>query len=195
VPAPAPLSLDELARRLARYAWLEHRLFQLLGQWTPSTPELEAKLLFGAQSRHHAWRADLFIERLPERHGLTGASLLADAATPDLDALLDRVASTGQGDGTVLRLVAVHRVLLPAAIAAHTEHLRRTTIVADLPTARALRMALADETTDQQAGEQLLQALLADASKADRAAQRQRALEADLEAAGGLIPGPQAAEG
>ncbi len=116
--------------------------------------------------------------------------LLAEASTPQLEALLDRIAAANESDATIARLVGVHRVLLPAAIAAHSEHLQRTTIVADGPTSRALRLALADETPDQQAGEQVLQALLDDPASRVRADELQRGLEADLEAAGGLVPAP-----
>jgi hypothetical protein len=36
-------TLEESARRIGGHAWIEQRLFEILGTWVTAVPELEAK--------------------------------------------------------------------------------------------------------------------------------------------------------
>src|SRR6185436_8827254 len=60
-------SVDENARRLLRFFYLERRLMQALGAWTLSIPEFEVKLETGRHIFYHADAAKLFRERLHEQ--------------------------------------------------------------------------------------------------------------------------------
>jgi len=174
-------SIEESGRRIGHHAWIEMRLFETVGGWVASVPELEAKPVLAAQSHHHAWHAELWHGLLPSLPGVRTADLIApadDAAQTLVDAL---AAPPGEG-GTVDRLVGLYRVTLPALVATYTDHLDRTSPVADGPTIRALRLVLADEEDDRRAGDALLDALLTGPDERARADAR----EAELRALVGL---------
>ena len=42
------------------------RLFEVLGGWVATVPELDVKLRLGTHCYHHAWHAELWHKRLPE---------------------------------------------------------------------------------------------------------------------------------
>jgi len=49
------------------WAWAESRLYEVTGSWVASTAWPAAKVWLGSASQHHAWRAQLWHERLPGR--------------------------------------------------------------------------------------------------------------------------------
>src|SRR4029077_2889480 len=78
---PGLFSVEESARRVGTYKWLEMRLFEALGGGgatlprlrgqplagcVPTGPELDVKLVLGRHCYHHAWHAELMDKRLPE---------------------------------------------------------------------------------------------------------------------------------
>jgi len=180
-PRPG-LDLQATARRAGAAIWLDERLFEILGGWVASVPEPEAKVLVATQSAHHGWHAGLWAERLPSLHDVDPASWVGPA--PGAEAVLNRLAAA---DGTIERLVGVHRVVLPRLVAAHAEHLDACSPVADGPTMRTLRLVLQDEGEDQRAGERLLQRLLRSQGDVERAAAHQALIESLLVEGGPLL--------
>jgi hypothetical protein len=148
-------TLEESARRIGHHAWIELRLFELLGAWVTAIPELEAKAVVAAQSYHHAWHAELWHGLLPSVPHLHAPDLVVPAGP----ATAEQIDSLAAAMGTVERLAGLYDVVLPGLIAAYTDHLDRTTPVTDGPTIRALRLVLADEEEDQRTGEGLLRSL------------------------------------
>ncbi len=63
----AALTMDESARMVGAWAWAESRLYEVTGSWVPSTLWPAAKVWLSSASQHHAWRAQLWHERLPGR--------------------------------------------------------------------------------------------------------------------------------
>ena len=63
---PGLFSVEESARRVGNYKWTEMRLFEVLGGWVATVPELDVKLVLGRHCYHHAWHAELWDKRLPE---------------------------------------------------------------------------------------------------------------------------------
>ena len=158
VPAPSPPgveTLEESARHIGHHAWIEQRLFEILGAWVTAVPELEAKAVLATQSYHHAWHAELWHGLLPSVPHIHTPDLVtpADATTAE------RIGSLAAAKGTVEKLAGLYEVVLPALVDAYTEHLERTTPVADGPTIRALRLVLADEEADARTGERVLRSL------------------------------------
>jgi hypothetical protein len=131
------------------------RLFETIGSWVTSVPELEAKAVLAAQSHHHAWHAELWHGLLPSIPDLAAADLVApaDEATR---ALIESLAEPAGPGGTVQRLERLYREVVPQLIAAYRDHLDHTTPVTDGPTIRALHLVLSDEEDDRLAGESLL---------------------------------------
>ncbi len=182
---PGAFGIEAMARRVGAYVWVERRLFEVLGTWTPAVPELDVKLRLAVHSAHHAERADRFYARLPELRELPADDVCVPASAA-VASLVDAVAGTDDPSTTIEKLVGVYRVLLPHLIAVYSFHLANTATVADEPLARTLRHAIADATDDWRDGELLTQVHLVDAAAVDRAAAHQGALQQLVVAAGGI---------
>src|SRR5438128_7504567 len=63
---PGAFTVEETARRVGHYKWIEMRLFEALGGWVATVPELDVKLRLGTHTYKHAWHAELWHKRLPE---------------------------------------------------------------------------------------------------------------------------------
>jgi hypothetical protein len=178
---PGIFSVEETARRVGNYKWTEMRLFEVLGGWVATVPELDVKLVLGRHTYHHAWHAELWHKRLPELREMNQERL----NLPPNDAVREPEAA----DQTIEKLVGVYRVLIPRKIAAYTYHLNGTSTITDAPTIRSLKFILQDEFEDWRDGEMLLQSLIDTPEKVQRASRRQAELE-QLYLASGGIAGP-----
>lgn len=191
----AALSLDEQARVIGGYQWIERRLFEVLGGWVTSEPVDEARLLFDLYSRQHAWHGELWAERLPVLDGLDPATLMLPPSV-EVDRLLVLFSGGAPGEapaagGTLLRLVGLARVVLPRLIAGYGLHLRRAAPVADGPVVRSLRLVVRDEIEAWQATETLVQTLVDRPHDIAVVTAHQQALEEVLAGIGpGLVPWP-----
>ena len=185
---PGLFDVEETARRIGHYKWIETKLFEALGGWVATVPELDVKLRLGTHCYHHAWHADLFNKRLPELREMKPERLTVppnDAMVAFVEALTEPEAS----ELTIEKLVGVYRVLIPHKIAAYTYHRNGTSEITDMPTVRMLDMVLRDEFDDWREGEMLIQSLIEDDTDVERATAHQARLEKLMVAAGG-IAGP-----
>jgi hypothetical protein len=185
---PGAFDVDETARRVGHYAWVETKLFEALGGWVATVPELDVKLRLGTHTYHHAWHADLFRKRLPELREMKPERLTV-APNPELEAFVEALTEPEAAELTIEKLVGVYRVLIPHKIAAYTYQMNNTSRITDAPTIRILNFILQDEFDDWRDGEMLIQSLLRSPDDAARAAAHQGRLEAMMVAAGG-IAGP-----
>jgi hypothetical protein len=161
--------IRDTARSLAHLAWVERRLFEVVGAWVVGTADGEVAALFAARSMHHGWRASLLEAQVPVLHDLDPVELAPPATTVDL---LGAVAASADD---LERLVALAQVVGPHLVARHEALLRAATPVADGPVARVLRLVVVDEQDDQRAAELLLSSRLRDDGA--RAAAHRSALE------------------
>lgn len=182
-------TLEETARRAGHYRWIEMRLFEVLGGWVATVPELEVKVRLGTHCYHHAWHAELWQERLPELREMDPDRLTV-APNDEMVAFVDALAEPEAPELTIEKLVGVYRVLIPAKVAAYTYHRNNTSTIADAPTIRSLKFILQDEVDDWRDGEMMLQSLIETEDELARAIDHQRKLQALLLAAGGGIAGP-----
>ena len=182
---PGLFDVEETARRIGHYRWLEMRLFEALGGWVATVPELDVKTMLGRHTYHHAWHADLWTKRLPELR-----EMVPDKRTvPANEHVVEFVSVLTEPEGpdrTIEKLVGVYRVLLPHKIAAYTYHLNGSSQVADGPTIRSLGFILQDEFDDWRDGEMMLQSLIETDEELERAMQWQLRLERLLVKAGGI---------
>lgn len=185
---PGLFTVEESARRAGHYAWIEMRLFEALGGWVATVPELDVKTTLGRHCYHHAWHAELWVKRLPELREMRPERLIKPPNV-DLEAFVAALTEPEGRDLTIEKLVGVYRVLLPRKIAAYTYHLNATSRITDAPTIRSLGFILDDEATDWREGEMLLQSLIQTDDEVARAARRQSELEVLVTRAGG-IAGP-----
>ena len=185
---PGLFPVEDSARRVGNYKWTEMRLFEVLGGWVATVPELDVKLVLGRHTYHHAWHAELWDKRLPELREMNTARMTVPP-NDEFVAFMEAVREPEAADQTIEKLVGVYRVLIPRKIAAYTYHLNATSRITDAPTIRSLKFALQDEFEDWRDGEMLLQSLIDSPEKVERASRRQRELEALVLAPGG-ISGP-----
>jgi hypothetical protein len=64
-PDPWVTSIDGLGAHLARFEWLESRLFEIAGAWVPTTLDPRLRRHFDALSQRHGWHATLLRDRRP----------------------------------------------------------------------------------------------------------------------------------
>jgi hypothetical protein len=193
--SPLALTLVESARVLGCYRWVELRLFDVVGGWVANETDPEARLLFEIQSRHHAWHAELWGERLPDVEGVVDADLVTVRPDEGTEELLSSLGGVQGGDegggGTLVRLVGLARVVRPRLVCGYGYHLRRALAISDGPVIRALRLALRDEVEDWQAGELLVQSLIRRPHDVAVVTAHQQRLEALVAGSGpGLVPWP-----
>ena len=185
---PGSFDVAETARRVGHYKWAEMRLFEALGGWVATVPELDVKMRLGTHCYHHAWHAELWHKRLPELREMKPERLTVPA-NEAMERFVDAMTEPEDRDLTIEKLVGVYRVLIPRFIAAYTFHMNNTSEITDAPTIRSLRFILQDELDDWRDGEMLLQSLITTPDHVRRAAEHQAALEAIMVEAGG-ITGP-----
>jgi hypothetical protein len=185
---PGLFDVEESARRVGNYKWAEMKLFEALGGWVATVPELDVKMRLGTHCYQHAWHAELWHKRLPELREMNPDRL----TVPANDAMVRFVAALTEpeaADLTIEKLVGVYRVFIPHFISAYTFHKNNTSQITDAPTIRALSFILQDEMEDWRDGEMMIQSLLETAGDTRRAADHQARLEAIMVEAGG-ITGP-----
>src|SRR3954451_20725610 len=158
---PGAFDVAESARRVGHYKWVEMRLFEALGGWVATVPELDVKMRLGTHCYKHAWHAELWHKRLPELREMN-PDKLTQPANDDMVAFMAAMTAPEAQEQTIEKLVGVYRVLIPHKIAAYSYHLDNTSTIADAPTIRALKLALNDEFEDWRDGEMMIQSLLRD---------------------------------
>jgi hypothetical protein len=62
---PGLFDVEESARRIGNYKWAETKLFEALGGWIATVPELDVKMRLGTHCYKHAWHAELWHKRCP----------------------------------------------------------------------------------------------------------------------------------
>ena len=185
-------SLEESARRVGHFQWIEMRAFEALGGWVATVPEPEVKLLLAVHAPHHAWHAELWHDRLPKLQEMPPERFVGPA-NDELVAFVAALTEPVAPEQTIEKLVGAYRVLLPHLVAAYEHHRDQCSTVADGPTIRTLGFVLQDDAADVHEGELLLRALLRTPADARRAEDHQAELEGLLRAAGG-IAGPGSTE-
>jgi hypothetical protein len=148
-------SVEENAKLLQRFFYIERRLMQALGAWTLSIPEFEVKLETGRHIFYHADAARMLRERLHDQ----------ELRFPEIDAFRDPGVDRFieellfASDAPEL-LVGVHQVAGRALEIAYKHHLDNTDPIADAPTVRMLRRILDDYAPMLEWAEQALAAYL-----------------------------------
>jgi hypothetical protein len=174
-------SVEENARRLARYAAVERRLLHILAGHLQGVPEYEVKTMLARHLWEDAEHCDGLRKRLPELRG-HDRSVEQELAGP-LGRFLDE---TLRAQNTIELLAGVYGVVKPALLAAYHEHQNTTNPLADQPTTRRLRFLMLEEEEQITWGRQALAELANTAEKQAAAQAWQAHLSAYLAAAGGI---------
>jgi len=134
------LFVEENARLLRRYAYLERRLLLLEAGRLPGTAILELKHALARHAWEDAQHADALRRRILTLR--TSPRLLDECPDPALEALCDEAE---RAEDTVELVAGLYGVLKPALLAAYRQHLAETNPVADFPTVRELEIAAREE--------------------------------------------------
>ena len=181
---PGLFSVEESARRVGNYKWAEMCLFEALGGWVATVPELDVKMVLGRHTWFHAEHSKRWDDRLPELREMN-RERLSVPPNQEFEQFIEAIREPEAPDLTIEKLVGPYRVLIPRFIGAYTYHLNGTSSITDAPTMRALKFILQDEFDTWRDGEMLLQSLIDSSEKAERAARRQAELETLYIASGG----------
>jgi len=185
---PGMFDVEETARRVGNYKWTEMKLFEALGGWIATVPELDIKMRLGTHCYHHSWHADIWHKRLPELREMKPERLTVPA-NEAMERFIEAMTEPEAAELTIEKLVGVYRVLIPRSIAAYTYHRNGASEITDAPTIRFINFILQDEYDDWRDGEMMLQSLITTPDHVRRAAEHQAKLEAIMVEAGG-IAGP-----
>ena len=183
---PGLFDVNETAKRIGHYKWVEIKLFEALGGWVATVPELDVKLRLGTHCYHHAWHAELFDKRLPELREMQTERL----TVPPNEQMIEFFECMSEPEAahlTIEKLVGVQRDLIPHKIAAYTYHRNGTSEITDMPTIRILDFILQDEFSDWREGEMLIQSMIESPEELERAMSHQTTLEKIMLAAGGIV--------
>lgn len=117
---------------VATFRWIEVRLMETLAAWTPTTPEMEAKLLFGAHIWEAAQHADILGKRthelrLPLQHSVK--------PQPAYVEYLDELRATTE---TAKRIAGFYDCALSGLHRRFEEYLSQVDPLLDGPTVRLL---------------------------------------------------------
>jgi hypothetical protein len=132
------LTVADRARTIATFRAVEVRLMEIAAAWTPTTPEMEVKVLFGRHIWDFAQHADAlgkrtFELRRPEQWSLP--------PRPEFERLLAEVAAIGETPG---RLSVLYDALLPALERRYRAYAAETDSLLDAPSVAVIERILAD---------------------------------------------------
>ena len=183
---PGSFTVEETAKRVGHYKWIEMRIFELMGGWVATIPELDVKLRLGTHCYHHAWHSELWHKRLPELREMNPDRLTVPP-NPEMEAFVAALGAPEDRGETIEKLVGLYRVLLPHLIAAYTYHRNNTSTITDAPTIRSLDFCLMDDMEEWREGEMIIQSLVDTPEEIERAAAHQAELTKLMVAAGGVV--------
>ena len=185
---PGIFTVEETANRVGNYKWIEMRIFELMGGWVATIPELDIKLRLGTHCYHHAFHSELWHKRLPELREMNPERLTVPP-NHEMEAFVEALGEPEDPGSTIEKMVGLYRVLLPNLIAAYTYHLNNTSQITDSPTIRSLNFCLMDDMEEWREGEMIIQSLIDTPDEIDRAAAHQAKLSKLMLASGG-VTGP-----
>lgn len=121
------LTVNTRARRIATFRFIEVRLMEIAAAWTPTTPEMEMKVLLGRHiwdfAQHADWLGKRTFElRQPEHYTL-----------PPVESYAQLMEDISAEDSTVNRLSALYAVFLPALEKRYRAYLAETDPLLDQP--------------------------------------------------------------
>jgi hypothetical protein len=126
------LSVQDRGKAVATFRHINVELMEMLARWTPTSPEMELKLLFGEHTWDIAQNADALGKRtrelrLPLQHSIK-----------PVDAYVQLLADIRKETDTSRRLSGFYDALLPGLGARYHAYLEQTDSLLDAPTVRIL---------------------------------------------------------
>jgi hypothetical protein len=152
--------IDELARLIGVYCWVENRIFELSGVWATATSDRPwggldpvQRVWCAGLSRRHGVLAGRWAERLPVRAGVDRGDLVTAPAGP-LAAGLDALAASSDAR---VGLAALIETVLPRLQAIYGVHRQTASPVSEASVLEVLTGALGELAAEISGGRALLE--------------------------------------
>jgi hypothetical protein len=152
--------IDELARLIGAYCWVENRIFELGGVWAAAASDgpwsgldPAQRVWCAAMSRRHGLLAGRWAERLPVRAGVDRGDLVTAPAGP-LAAGLDALAAVSDAR---VGLAALVETVLPRLQAIYGVHRQTASPVSEASVLEVLTGAVGDLAAEISGGRALLE--------------------------------------
>jgi hypothetical protein len=126
------LTVKQRGQHIATFRFVEVRMMEVRSAWVPSTPEMEAKLLFGPHIWDAAQAADALGKRAHELRLPLQHSRAPSAAYIEVLRELAAVESAAR------RIGVLYDVMLPGLGARYRRYLQRTDSLMDAPSVRVI---------------------------------------------------------
>lgn len=147
------MTVNDRARAVGTFRFIEVSLMELVAAWTPSSPEMEAKVMFGRHIYDFAQHADALGKRTFELRQKEHYTLPADAAYV---ALLHRVREL---PGTAERVSALYETVLPGLVRRYESYISATDPILDEPTVVIMERIVTDSRRQSAQARALLKEL------------------------------------
>jgi hypothetical protein len=143
------MTVEDRVQAIATFRYIEVRLMEIVAAWTPTTPEMEAKVMFGRHIWDFAQHADALGKRTFEmRRPEQFSQKPVDAYVALLDEL-ERVLPTAD------RLAALYDAFLPGLEKRYQRYLSDTDQLLDAPSVLILERIVADIPRQRAAAREL----------------------------------------
>jgi hypothetical protein len=132
------MTVDERVQWIATFRFIEVRLMEIAAAWTPTTPEMEAKVMLGRHIWDFAQHADALGKRTFE---MRRPEQFSQRPVEEYVSLLEDLARL---EPTVDRLAALYDAFLPGLERRYRHYLDETDLLLDAPSAVIIERILAD---------------------------------------------------
>jgi hypothetical protein len=132
------MSVNDRVQRIATFRFVEVRLMEIVSAWTPTTPEMEAKVMFGRHIWDFAQHADALGKRTFE---MRRPMQFSQRPVEEYVGLLDEVARI---ERTAERLAAMYEGVIPGLERRYRAYLDETDRLLDAPSAVTIERILLD---------------------------------------------------
>ncbi len=136
------LSKEEVIDRFKRYRFVKNQIFEMMGGWVLSFPEIEIKIQFGRQMYSDALHSDLLKQRL---HYLGARTDNRQIAYPDKKFFAYLEDLWHNASPTVVKLYTVDVLLRSLIVDTIREQLDRTSVPEDKASEEILRRIVSDD--------------------------------------------------
>jgi len=133
------LNVKIRGKAVATFRYIHVDMMETLAQWTPSSPEMEAKLMLGEHIWDVAQSADALGKRTRELR------MQLHHSEKPADAYVELLADIRKEPGTAQRLASFYEVLLPGLAERYRAYLDQTDTLMDGPTVRIIEQMHAVE--------------------------------------------------
>lgn len=132
------LTVNDRARAIATFRYLEVRLMEITAAWTPTTPEMEVKVMFGRHIWDFAQHADWLGKRTFELRQPAHYTL------PPVESYVQLLDEMAAEEATAARLAGLYDVFLPALERRYRRYLDDTDSLLDQPSVVVVERILAE---------------------------------------------------